>query len=458
MKVLSVLDYLFLFLENKKQPMHIAGLCLFEIPMGANDDFIPTLIQKLTAHQKATFPFGYKPYRHLFWQMDKKFELSRHFHHISLAKNSSLDDLLTHISKKHGERLSKDKPLWEFYLFDNIRPADDSDRPRFAIWIKIHHSLADGVASMRLVKQSLSHDPNSGVFVPFWENIRKKSKNINHIKEKSPHKNITSNPIYPVAKELMMGLAEQFKPNSPFVSTFDAPKSILNQRITNTRHLSVASFDKSRFADTAKTLSVTTNDLLLAVCSGALRSYLLSQNALPKKPLIAFVPISLRHDDSTTGNQLSFILTNLGTHLDTAYARLSAIKDSIDDGKRRFARLTPTQVIAYSAITYGWAGINLATRLAPARQAFNLIISNVPSDNTPLYLHGAKLVGVYPASVLFDGQAMNITLTNHQDQIDFGVTACSTALPNIGRFLSLVKDELLVFENLAKMTKRQASR
>ena len=131
-------------------------------------------------------------------------------------------------------------------------------------------------------------------------------------------------------------------------------------------------------------------------------------------------------------------------------ARLQAVKDSIDDGKARFGRMTQTQIINYSICAYGWAGMNLATGLAPHYQAFNLIISSVPADNTPLYLNGAKLTGIYPASVLFDGKAMNITLTNHQDKIDFGITACDSALPKIGGFLGLLEHELAVFEGLVK--------
>ncbi|MDO4897551.1 MAG: wax ester/triacylglycerol synthase family O-acyltransferase [Moraxella sp.] len=454
MKALSVIDYLFLFLENHKQPMHIAGLCLFEVPSHADDGFIPKLIDDFKKHQKATFPFNHKLHKRFFWKADEQFDLNHHFRHVKLAPNSTLDTLLDYISQQHGQGIAKDKPLWEFHLIDNICPADDSSCPRFAIWLKIHHSLADGVASMRLLERSLSTRSDCDFSLPFWAIFPKKRQHIDEIlPNKKPLTTLLiqqARTIYPVAKELTMALAEHFKPNSPFVSTFDAPKSILNQRITSNRHLSVASFDKSRFTDTAKALSVTTNDLLLAVCSGALRQYLMGQNALPNKPLIAFVPISLRRDDSSTGNQLSFLLTNLGTHLDQAYARLSTIKDSIDDGKRRFSRLTPAQVINYSIVAYGWAGLNLATRALPTRQAFNLIISNVPADDAPLYLHGAKLTGIYPASVLFDGQAMNITLANHQDKIDFGVTACGSVLPNIGQFLNLVADELTVFESIAK--------
>lgn len=353
--------------------------------------------------------------------------------------------------------MPKDKPQWELYLIDNICPASGSDRPRFAIWIKIHHSLTDGVAGMRLVKNSLSNDPNSVQILPFWATPPKKRSSIGNCIHNAKNtkdfiKQLGS--ARPVIQELKKGLQARFNKNTLFVSTFDAPKSILNQPITGTRHLSVASFDKSRFTRIIKALSYddcsfTTNDLLLAVCSGALRHYLKHQQALPDNPLIAFVPISLRRDNSSAGNQLSFLLANLATNKNNALERLSIIKQSMDNGKERFSRLSPTQVIAYSAITYGWAGVNLATRLAPTKQAFNLIISNVPSDNTPLYLHGARLVGMYPASVLFDGQAINITITNHQEQIDFGVTACSTALPDIEHFLSLVEDELRDFELLA---------
>lgn len=442
MTILSPTDYLFLWLENKKQPMHIAGLCLFEMPKQADDDFIMTLMGQLLAHQKATFPFGYKRHREFFWQMDENFHPKNHIRHIKLAPNSTLEHLLNYISYQHGQKLPQDRPLWELHLIENICPSDDGAPPRFAIWLKTHHALADGVACMRLLREALSTCPN-GVSVPLWATTPKRPKK-HHSLPLTPKSPLSA--IFPIAKELLSGLGTHFKKDSGFISTFDAPKSILNQRITPARHLSIATFDKSRFSQTAKALSVTTNDLLLAVCAGALRTYLISQNALPKKPLIAFVPISLRRDGSLTGNQLSFLLTNLGTHLDDPLQRLSTIKHSMDEGKERFSRLSPAQVIAYSVCAYGWAGINLATGILPTHQAFNLIISNVPADETPLYLNGARLTGIYPASVLFDGQAMNITIANHQDKIDFGITACSSALPGIGQFLHFVADELGWFE------------
>lgn len=311
--------------------------------------------------------------------------------------------------------------------------------------------MADGVAAMRLFQQSLSASPATQIN-PFWSLSPKQRHQLDVIlpAQKTLWHTLKEqvSTLPPVTHELMRGLKAKLTPNSPFVSTFDAPKSILNQRITSTRQLLVGSFDKWRFSGTAKQLGVTTNDLLLAVCSGALRRYLLSQNALPDKPLIAFVPISLRHDDSMVGNQLSFLLANLGTHHAHPHERLTAIKNSMDDGKRRFSRMNQAQTINYSIATYGWAGVNLALGLAPTHQAFNLIISNVPGDSQTLYLNGARLTGIYPASVLFDGQAMNITIANHQDKIDFGITTCRSALPQMEGFLTLVEEELEAFECL----------
>lgn len=448
MRALSVVDMLFLLLESQKQPMHVAGLCIFEVPAHAGTDFVSNLITQIqNSGNKPAFPFDQKLYRRIFWQTDDGFDIQQHFRRVSLPAPHGTQELFDYISREHGRKLDRKKPLWELHFIDKLTPASPEGLPRFAIWLKVHHAMTDGVAAMRLLQRSLSTHANWCTSVPFWSIF---SKHRHTIDELLPH----DKPIFqilkeqcqsvvPVAYELFGDLACQ-----AHISTFDTPKSILNQRISSTRHLSAHSFDKARFAHIAKTNHATTNDVILAVCAEALRAYLLEQNALPSKPLTAFVPISLRRDGSAVGNQLSFILTNLGTHLADPLARLQTIKDSISTGKRRFARLSPTQVINYSAISYAWAGLNLATRALPQKQAFNLIISNVPSSSKTLYLNGAKLTGIYPASVLFDGQALNITFVNHQDKIDFGITACRSALPHIEKLGKFITQALDTYEHL----------
>lgn len=429
--------------------MHVAGLCIFEQPSTAHDDFVGQLVKQIYDGKfTPSFPFNQVLRRFGFWDTDDNFDLSHHFHHVALPTDASgrgsMTALMAYISREHGRMLDRSRPLWEFHLIEGLAPEKDGAPPRFAIYVKIHHAMADGIAAMRLLQLSLCESPDERTLLPFWSLT---TKNRNQIDALLPiHKPAWHiikeqlGTIKPVCSEIWRSLLK--RSDTSVLSTFDTPKSMLNQRIGSARQLAMQSFDKSRFVRIAEHFGTTTNDVILAVCAGALREYLLSQNALPDKPLSAFVPVSLRKDKSALGNQISFLLTNLGTHLDSPMARLATIKSSIDDGKRRFARMNQAQIINYSALIYGWAGLNLITRAHPTRQAFNLIISNVPAMDRPLYLNGARLTGIFPASVLFDGQALNITLTNFQNTIDVGITACSDALPNSERLLEFMQNEL----------------
>ena len=134
---------------------------------------------------------------------------------------------------------------------------------------------------------------------------------------------------------------------------------------------------------------------------------------MPEEPLIAFVPVSLRKDDSASGNQASLVLCNLATNVDDPIERIKAIHASMTMGKDKFGRMEQAQVINYSAISYAWEGVNLLTNAYPKKQAFNILISNVPGPKEPLYWNGATLSALYPASVVFNGQALNITFSSY---------------------------------------------
>jgi diacylglycerol O-acyltransferase len=162
--------------------------------------------------------------------------------------------------------------------------------------------------------------------------------------------------------------------------------------VSSSRRFAAQSFELERFRLIAKTLGVTLNDVVLAVCSGALREYLINQNSLPKKPLIAMVPASLRTDDSDFSNRITMILANLATHIADPIERLEIIRRSVQNSKQRFNRMTANEILNYSALVYGPAGLNIASGMLPKRQAFNLVISNVPGPREPLYWNGAKLM------------------------------------------------------------------
>lgn len=453
MRLLTAVDQLFLMLESRKQPMHVGGLFLFELPKDADKDFVYQLVRQMqTSTVPPTFPFNQVLEKMLFWKTDEDFDVDHHFRHVALPKPGRIRELLMYVSKEHGQLLDRAKPLWECHIMEGLQPQHEGGPERFALYFKIHHSLVDGIAAMRLVKRSLSQSPNETMSLPIWALMTRHRNQVDALLPinkpwfKTLKEQVAS--IKPVSRELKTSFLQ--RNDADYVGTFDAPSSILNQRISTSRRIATQSYEFARFDGIAKQLGVSLNDVVLAVCSGAIRRYLLAMDALPDKPLIAFVPISLRKDDSAAGNQISFLLANLGTHLNDPLRRLNIIHRSMNNGKRRFGRLNQEQIINYSGITYAWEGINLLTGLLPKKQAFNLIISNVPGSQKPLYWNGAKLQALYPASIVFNGQALNITLASYLDKIEFGITACSKILPHVQDMLTHIEEELADFDNICR--------
>jgi diacylglycerol O-acyltransferase len=193
------------------------------------------------------------------------------------------------------------------------------------------------------------------------------------------------------------------------------------------------------------------NDVVLAMCSGALRSYLLAMNALPDTPLIAMVPVSLHGEDQGrgdgSGNSVGAVMCNLGTTLDDPAQRLATVRRSMLDGKAALGEMTPLQTLAMTALGISPLGVYPLLRLdGKARPPFNLIISNVPGPRQNMYWNGWRLDGLYPLSVVLDGQALNITVTSFADAIAFGLTGCRRSVPHLQRLLGYLDDELTALE------------
>ncbi|ALH94129.1 WS/DGAT/MGAT family O-acyltransferase [Acinetobacter equi] len=452
MRPLHPIDFIFLSLEKRQQPMHVGGLFLFQIPDNASPTFIQDLVLDIRKSKSIPIPPFNNKLNGLFWDEDEEFDLDHHFRHIALPKPGRIRELLTYISQEHSALIDRAKPLWTCNIIEGI------EGNRFAMYFKIHHAMVDGVAGMRLLEKSLSHDPNAKSIVPPWCVEGERAKRL---KQPSTSKlkriisgiknqlNATPGVIY----ELSQTLTKDIGRNPNYVSSFQAPASILNQRVSSSRRFAAQSFQFSRLTHIAKSLDVTINDIILAVCSGALREYLISQNALPKKPLIAMVPASIRDDDSEVSNRITMILANLGTHKEDPLERLKIIRRSVLNSKQKFKRMTSDQILNYSAFVYSAAGLNIISGLMPKRQAFNLVISNVPGPREPLYWNGAKLDALYPASIVLDGQALNITMTSYLDKLEVGLTACRNALPKMQNLLIHLEDEIQKFEALIEKEK-----
>ncbi|RFS36096.1 wax ester/triacylglycerol synthase family O-acyltransferase [Acinetobacter sp. SWAC5] len=445
MRPLHPIDFIFLSLEKRQQPMHVGGLFLFQIPDNAVASFIQDLVSDIRNSKSIPIPPFNNKLNGFFWDEDEEFDLDHHFRHIALPQPGRIRELLTYISQEHSALIDRAKPLWTCHIIEGI------EGNRFAMYFKIHHAMVDGIAGMRLVQKSLAHDPTTKSIVPPWcvEGPRaKRLKQPKVSRAKSILDGLKSQlqATPRVAYELSQTIMKDMGRNPDYVSSFQAPSSILNQRVSSSRRFAAQSFEFSRLRHISNALGVTINDTVLAICSGALREYLIHQNALPKKPLIAMVPASIRDDDSETSNRITMILANLGTHKDDPLERLKIVRRSVLNAKQRFKRMNANQILNYSAFIYGAAGLNIASGLMPKRQAFNLVISNVPGPQEPLYWNGARLEALYPASIILDGQALNITMTSYMDKLEVGLTACRNALPKMQNLLTHLEDEIQTFE------------
>ncbi|HIK74485.1 MAG TPA: wax ester/triacylglycerol synthase family O-acyltransferase [Alcanivorax sp.] len=451
MKTLSPVDQLFLYLEKRQQPMHVAGLQLFSFPEGAGPKYVSELARSIREYSSPEPPFNQRLTRRFGqyqWMEDQQFDMDHHFRHEALPKPGRIRELLSLVSAEHSNLLDRERPLWEAHLIEGIRGR------QFALYTKVHHSVVDGISAMRMGMRALSPDPEERDLPPVWA-----------YKPKKRGRGLPSNPVDAVSSlaRLTTGASRQIatvpalareiysvtqkaKDDPNFVSIFQAPNTILNQCITGSRRFAAQSYSLDRLKRLSGAFNCTLNDVVLSMCGHALREYLISQNALPDRPLIAMVPMSLRKDDSAGGNQIAMILANLGTHICDPANRLRVVQASVREAKKRFAQMSPEEILNFTALSMAPTGLNLLTGLAPKWRAFNVIISNVPGPREPLYWNGARLEGMYPVSIVLDRIALNMTLTSYRDQIEFGLIACRRTLPSMQRLLDYLEQSIRELE------------
>lgn len=452
MTPLSPVDQLFLWLENRSQPMHVGGLQLFSPPAGADPDYVSQLAESMRNCRQVRAPFNQRLRFRLgqyFWSEDETFDLSRHFRHQALPHPGRIRELLALVSAEHGHHLDRQRPLWQCQLIEGLQDG------RFALYTKVHHAMLDGVAAMRLAERALAKDPERRDLPPIWASTpgvldasRQSPDWLSALGRLSLAAGRQAQSLPAVGRELLKTVYRSNR-HPHYQSLFRAPESLLNRSITGSRRFAAQSFSLVRVQRLREVYGTTLNDLVLAICAGAVRRYLNSLNALPDKPLVAMVPISLRRDDSAGGNQVGTLLCSLATDQPDPEKRLRAVQASVSEGKARYAAMTPEEILSYTALTLAPAGFQLLTGLAPRWQTFNLVISNVPGPSRPLYWNGARLEGIYPASIVMNRLALNITVTSYDDLLSFGLVGCSQTLPGLQRLLDGLEASLGELEQLA---------
>ena len=336
---------------------------------------------------------------------------------------------------------------------------------RVAMYTKMHHALVDGVSAMRLLASTLSTDPDRRDMPAIWGRQPPRAKSTKEAED--AEKTLAGVPIsalrtaYGITAEaaglpsaLVKTISKGLKNETSALSLY-APRTILNQCITGSRRFAAQDWPIERLRGIGKATGTTINDVVLAMCAGALRTYLIELDALPEAPLVAMVPVGLNAKQSQIassegGNAVGAVMAQLATDLPDPAKRLSTIHTSMKDGKEALSSMTPMQILAMSAIGQAPAILTPMLRMQGiVRPPYNVIISNVPGPRTTHYWNGAELLGSYPLSIPINGMALNITCTSYDGQMAFGLTGCRRTVPHLQRLLTHLDDEVAALEKAA---------
>lgn len=469
MKRLSGLDASFLYLETPEMPMHVGALNVFELPAGFKGRFV-TALRK---HMAERLPLAPVLRRRLWWMplnlanpawVDAEPDLGEHIVEFKLPKSAKQGDgmaaLEAAVGELHTKLLDRRRPLWKFWVLEGLAPSTQG-RKRVGLYSQLHHAAVDGQAAVALGQVILDLAP-TGRQLDLKPSKREKTFRLG-VPEML--RGVLANEAMQVAgivrrlpdtvgtlastagvvlqkSQLLSGGRKAAKVSNVTL----APRTVLNQSVTAGRAFAAVSLPLGELKAIGRANDATVNDMVLLLCSGALRRYFQQRGTLPRKSLIAAVPISLREKgDTTSDNQASLSLISLGTHIADQRRRLAHVKAATAAMKSTMGSLKSVLPTDFPSIGAPWL-IEAATALyGKARlaekipQVANVAISNVPGPGVPLYMAGARMLANYPTSIVVHGMALNVTVHSVDDQLDFGLMADLKAMPDVRALAEAVK-------------------
>jgi WS/DGAT/MGAT family acyltransferase len=463
MSKLKLADAFFLLNESRRTPMHVAGLNLFSYPEGVNEQEYIQELKELLHYDVDIRP----PYDQILKMgplgaagpvslvKDKSFDIDYHISVSALPRPGRYRELFELVSRLHSTLLDRERPLWEFHIIEGL------ENRQFATYFKVHHCVVDGVAAIHFMNSMMSRDPKKKIEIsPFSmqthteyrEQVRL-SRARNSKPSDAQFLSLTKRLVKQVenktslAKALGRHAMAFLKPTDLSVPWARIPATPANRSIEGARRFVAQSWSFQRVRAMSKAHGGTLNDGVLAMCGGAIRFYFLERGILPKEPLKALVPVSVREDgDLDSGNAIAFIVSSLATDIPDASDRIQAIKASMAASKQNLSGMSKSEIDFYSTLTQAPVLLTNLLSIAGKLPMANTVVSNVPGPREQMYWHGAKLEGVYPVSVPLDGVSVNITLVSNHDSLDFGITACRRSAPHIQRIIDYMDDALVELE------------
>ncbi len=468
MQQLSGLDGGFLAMETRSVFGHVGSVCIVDAKSARSrltlEHFTRVIESRLPLvplfrRRLVTVPLGLD---HPYWIEDPDFDIEFHIRELALPAPGNDRQLSEQVARLHARPLDRSRPLWEIYLISGLAGG------RAAIYSKIHHAAIDGVSGGDILTAVLDTSPQGRPLPEVKAFKGEKSPDLTWLLSRSAFA-LARQPLQAVRvatdlSRLIPGLANVF--GSPLAqrlagsdtkdllsqTALRAPKTPFNAPLSPHRRWA---FTELPLAEVKKLRGIhgrpglTVNDVVMALCAGALRRWLELHEALPTAPLVAAVPVSVRTKDQkgTFGNRVSMMLAALPTNLSDPGERLGAMHEAMRAAKDQHGAipaslLADVSQFAMPALANQAWRLSARLRLFERVNPFNLIVSNIPGPNVPLYFAGAELLAYYPVSALVDGQGLNITVMSYRGNLYFGLIACRELVPDLDVMAGFLRDEL----------------
>ena len=450
MNHLSGMDASFLHFETPEMPMHVGSLQIVDLPDGYAGDYYEDVKRYVSGRMHLADVFQRKlalmPFElaNPVWVDDDDLDIDYHVRHVILPRPGTWVQLERYVARLHSGLLDRSRPLWETYVIEGLNTG------QMAIYNKMHHAAIDGQAGVAVTKALLGGSAVPAPIKPPRPRPRTHRYQLGVAELAGAALSNALRQTAKIVKSLPVGLRALANVVYP-VSEVDgkrhltmpkgllrAPRTPLNVAITNQRSFAARSLPLADIKSMAKRSGASLNDVVLAICAGALKRYLADYNFTPDRPLVAGVPVSLREAGNTDpNNQVSMMMVSLATDIEDPLERPHAITASANIGKKltgSFKAAIPTDFPSLGVpwLMSGFASLygrsRLAERLPPI---INVAISNVPGPQHPLYFAGAKLAGFFPVSIPAHGVALNMTVQSYNGALEVGLTACRRAMPDV---------------------------
>lgn len=460
-EAISGLDAAFLYAETPTSPMHIGSVAVIEGSLQF-EKFREIIASRIHMIPKLRKRLVYVPFSidYPYWVDDPNFDLDMHLDHIALPKPGSWKELRAISSRIFSESLDQSRPLWSFTFVEGLDNIPQVPKGSVAIVSRIHHVAIDGVAGAGILSLMFDFTPDTKPLPtpkpyqpkPLPNELSMIMKSTMTFAEK-PLKfpRLLTDALTASFKAGMLTRVKQMElPTAPF----SAPPTPLNGIISSKRKWNTAILSLDRVKVLKKELGTTLNDVLLAICAGALRRYLAEKDKLPLKPLVAMVPISTRteKEQDQGGNQISSMLVQLATNIEDPIERVETINENTMRGKTYQGAIgAKTLGNMAEAVPFGIANqaarIYSRFRIAEMHNpVFNVTITNVPGPQFPLYLNGHKLLSIMGSAPIIDGMGLIITIFSYNGLITLSPTSDSKSMPDLDLFSRYLREEANLLE------------